>query len=59
MYVYISQKIIQYIVLNIYTHIRNYCTDNILYVRTHIYTYTLYYSTIDIVHIYIYIKNRI
>ena len=53
MYVYISQKIIQYIVLNIYTHIRNYCTDNILYVRTHIYIYTLYYSTIDIVYIYI------
>ena len=56
MYVYISQKIIQYIVLNIYTHIRNYCTDNILYVRTHIYIYTHYIIQQLILYIYIYIK---
>ena len=55
MYVYISQKIIQYIVLNIYTHIRNYCTDNILYVRTHIYIYTHY--IIQQLILYIYILN--
>ena len=52
MYVYISQKIIQYIVLNIYTHIRNYCTDNILYVRTHIYTHYIIQQLILYIYIY-------